>query len=133
MPMNKENDSKKRILIVDDTARSLNDANAAVKAMGYDTVAVSSAEEGLGILEKGGIDLVIVDNDMPKTSGLKMVEMMRQNKNHTPVIIVTSLLPELRESTAKRLKVSDYLNKNLHSERAKRVIAHTLGVHAESV
>lgn len=59
MPMNKENDSKKRILIVDDTARSLNDANAAVKAMGYDTVAASSAEEGLGILEKGGIDLVM--------------------------------------------------------------------------
>lgn len=43
----------------DVTIRSLNDANAAVKAMGYDTVAVSSAEEGLGILEKGGIDLVM--------------------------------------------------------------------------
>ena len=117
----------KKVLIVDDTLTTRDDTNAVIQGLGYDTVMASSAKEGLAFLNNNCVDLCIVDNEMVGMTGLQMVDRMRLNHDMTPVIIITSLLPDLSEGTAARLNVKDYLNKNLHSERARRVIVHALG------
>ena len=117
----------KRVLIVDDTIRALRDAESAVKSLGYETVTASSAAEGLNILRDGGIDLAIIDYGMPQTDGIQMVGKMRANKDETPVIICSALIPAMSRNIAAIFGVRDYIEKDLRSERAKEAIIRILG------
>ena len=119
----------KRVLIVNDTKNARLDAASAIRALGYETIMAASGEEGLAFLKNNSVDLCIIDNEMTGMTGLQMIDRLRTRNDNTPVIIITSILPEIPISTAERLNVSDYLNKNLHSDRARRVIVHTLGDH----
>ena len=117
----------KRVLIVDDTIRALRDAESAVKSLGYETVTARSAAEGLNILLDGGIDLAIIDYGMPQTDGIQMVGKMRANKDQTPVIICSTLIPEMSRNIAAIFGVRDYIEKDLRSERARKAIVRILG------
>ena len=117
----------KRVLIVDDTKATRHDAESVIRALGYETIMASSGKDGLAFLKNNRVDLCIVVNEMTGMTGLQMIDRLRTRNDNTPVIIITSVLPEIPRSTEERLNVSDYLNKNLHSDRARRVIVHTLG------
>ena len=117
----------KRVLIVDDTKATRHDAESVIRALGYETIMASSGKDGLAFLKNNRVDLCIVVNEMTGMTGLQMIDRLRTRNDNTPVIIITSVLPEIPKSTEERLNVSDYLNKNLHSDRARRVIVHTLG------
>ncbi|MBR0173186.1 MAG: response regulator [Lachnospiraceae bacterium] len=119
--------AKKTVLIVDDTALTRHDAVSAIRALGYQPVPARSAQAGLHILQTEHIDLAIINNEMALMTGLQMIDRMRALHDDTPVILITPMLPDMPDSTARRLNVSDYLNRDLHSDRAKRVIANALG------
>ena len=58
------------------------------------TVEVEVAEDGLVALErlqKGGIDIALVDLDMPRLDGFELIERIRwdEQMKHLPIMVVT--------------------------------------------
>lgn len=63
-----------KILVIDDEPTVRQVTTSMLRAMGYDASASSNAEEGLGLVRRGGIDLVIVDVALQGASGLEVCE-----------------------------------------------------------
>jgi len=79
---------------------------------GYDIEEAGDGLDTLDIVERGGIDLVVLDYDMPRLDGLGVLEELRaQVRTATiPVIMLTARNDETEEK-ALDLGAQDYLTK----------------------
>ena len=80
---------KERILIVDDSANTLEVLQRNLTAGGYQVFTASGVAEAIEILEGTALDLVVTDLKMPKVSGLDLVRHIRENFKDTEVIMIT--------------------------------------------
>jgi two-component system chemotaxis sensor kinase CheA len=67
---------------------------------GFDVTTAVDGVEALGLLERGGFDLVVTDIEMPRMDGIALCEAVRRHPRlaSLPVVVVTSLdRPEQRE------------------------------------
>ena len=81
-----------RILLVDDHPANLRLLTAILEPFGYDTLQATSGGTALALLEQGGIDLVLLDVEMPGLDGLGVLRILRAREQgaHVPVVIVTA-------------------------------------------
>jgi CheY-like chemotaxis protein len=84
---------RKQILVIDDDndVRGLV-ARTVVKA-GFRADTARDGEEGWLALCVTNYDLVITDHEMPKLSGLKLIERMREVSIEPPCILISANLP----------------------------------------
>lgn len=80
-----------RVLVVEDyePVRS-----AVVQALTEDGFAVDSAEDGrdgMWLAKTGEHDVIVLDIMLPYTSGLEILESLRSQQQHTPVLLLTAL------------------------------------------
>ena len=101
---------KRRILIVDDDPLirtlitvSLADLGEVVDAIG--------GYNALALLKNSKFDLVLLDWDMPKMSGLKVLKTIRRRGHEVPVIMVTGEADREHVVTAMQSGASDYVVK----------------------
>jgi two-component system, chemotaxis family, chemotaxis protein CheY len=82
----------KKILVVDDSATVRQQVGMALQQAGYTVVEAGDGVEGLQMLEKGGISMVICDVNMPRMSGLDMLEKLKSDQRHAslPVVMLTT-------------------------------------------
>jgi DNA-binding response OmpR family regulator len=82
-----------RVLVVDDDPdlRMLIDMHVA--RLGHEVITACNGEEALELLRKNGIDLLVVDNIMPKLTGVEVVAALRAlpRTSRLPVIMVSAL------------------------------------------
>ena len=70
--------AKKTILIIDDNSRNIFALSAVLKAKGYQTIAASSAQEGIKILlNDKSIQAVLMDIMMPDMDGYEAIAQIR--------------------------------------------------------
>ena len=70
--------AKKTILIIDDDSRNIFALSAVLKAKGYQTIAASSAQEGIKILlNDKSIQAVLMDIMMPDMDGYEAIAQIR--------------------------------------------------------
>jgi two-component system chemotaxis response regulator CheY len=84
--------SMKKILVVDDSSTVRQQVGMALQQAGYAVVEAGDGVEGLEMLEKGGISMVICDVNMPRMSGLDMLENLKRDPRHAaiPVVMLTT-------------------------------------------
>lgn len=91
-----------KLLVVDDDTAVLAVTRKMVERMGYDAVAVDSAEEAMKLIESDpeAFDAVITDETMPSMKGTALAESIGHLRPSLPVIIVSGFvnLPMARES-----------------------------------
>jgi two-component system chemotaxis response regulator CheY len=82
----------KKILVVDDSATVRQQVGLALQGAGYTVVEAGDGVEGLAALDKGGVAMVICDVNMPRMSGLDMLENLRRDARHAtiPVVMLTT-------------------------------------------
>lgn len=83
----------KRILVADDNRTNRNVLAAILEAAGHSVVMVTDGDEALEEMEKGGIDILLLDVNMPRLNGIDTCAMWRQiegGRNHLPIIGVTA-------------------------------------------
>jgi DNA-binding NtrC family response regulator len=102
------------VLIVDDEetfARIL--AEQLRDEYGFQTVVVSSGREAIEILQstRRGFDALLLDYMMPEVTGLNVLQWMYEQKNETPVILLTAAGSETVAVEAMKLGAYDYLRK----------------------
>jgi DNA-binding response OmpR family regulator len=100
------------ILIVDDSReiRILLDVDI-LPAMGFKTFAAADGREGLELAGRCQPDLILLDMNMPRMSGLEMLAALRAAQSMAPAILMTAYGSEHVAIEAFRLGVRDYLVK----------------------
>jgi two-component system, sensor histidine kinase RpfC len=83
----------KRVLVADDNRTNRNVLAAILESAGHEVLMVTDGDEALEALEKGGIDILLLDINMPRLNGLDACSMWRQiegGRQHLPIIGVTA-------------------------------------------
>lgn len=87
-----QNNSKYKILVVDDSKTTRILEKNIIESRGYNVRIATSALDAINIMQKNEFDLVITDNEMPEMTGLEFVEEIRKQEKFAklPVIVLTS-------------------------------------------
>ena len=113
------------ILIVDDEPLMRMSMMDALKASGYDVNAASAGNEGLEVLNKDNVDILITDLRMPGISGLEVLQVCKQRSPRTEVIMITAHGSVDTAVGAMKMGAYDYITKPFHMREIKaRVSAH---------
>ncbi|MCG3208566.1 MAG: Regulator of RpoS [Anaerolineae bacterium] len=111
------------ILVVDDSfefARTV--INYMLIPMGYRTLHAADGKKGLQMAIEYGPDLILLDMNMPRMSGLETLTALRDADCKVPVIFMTMHGSEIIAVNAFRLGVRDYLNKPFSAAELQKVI-----------
>jgi DNA-binding NtrC family response regulator len=102
-----------RVLIVDDEGRLRDMLMRSAAEMGFDPIPARSAEQALRLMDAdaGGIDVVLLDLNLPGKGGLELLEDVRRRWPDTEVIILTGFGNLEAAKRAIRLDAADFLTK----------------------
>jgi len=119
----------KKILIVDDAMTVRMYHRQLMESLGFE---VTEAENGIEALEKGmseTFDLFLVDVNMPKMDGYRLVEEMRQVDElvEIPVIMVSTEEEDIDKDKAYMAGANYYIVKPAKPEELKEYVSLLLG------
>lgn len=102
----------KSVLIVDDEQLLARTLSNVLREAGYRTVVAGSAEEAEShVFAEAPVDLIVMDNRLPRESGIQMVKRIRERALRSKVILMTAYeTPEVK-TEARRLEVDRYVKK----------------------
>lgn len=115
-----------RLLLVEDDVDLLRILKASFERAGYTVVTATRAKEGLAIVGRGGIDLVLADFQMPEMSGLELLRLVKEQNSSLPVIIMTAYGTISSAVEAMKQGAFDYVTKPFHIEELKIAIGRAL-------
>ena len=102
----------KSVLIVDDEKLLVRTLSNALKEAGYRITVAGSAEQAdKHVFSDPPFDLILLDNRLPKESGMEVVKRVRDRAVKSKVILMTAYETPDVKAEAKRLKVERYLKK----------------------
>jgi len=81
---------KKSVLIIDDDKVTLQVLEAVLRPSNVNIFKAVTADEGLEVLTKEKIDLVIVDHGLPDKNGIQVLKEIKQDYPRLPVILLTA-------------------------------------------
>lgn len=79
-----------QILVIDDEKNYLLILQTILEEQGYAVTALNDPEMAMGYLDESEVDVVITDMKMPGLSGQDILEHVRKNYPHIPVLIMTA-------------------------------------------
>jgi len=121
---------KKTILCVDDIKTNLFTIRSVIEDLAneyYDVVIALSASEGLEILLRQKIDIILLDVMMPEIDGFECAKMIKSNKKtkDIPIIFVTANKDDDTIEQCYKVGGDDYINKPFnHTELLSRIKFH---------
>ena len=102
---------KSTMLIVEDDKGLLPSLERSFTRRGYEVFGVSTVSEATKLLKQRGIDLVLLDIQLPDGSGLDVLTMTRNIDNETVVVMMTAF-PEVKTAVeAMKQGASDFVIK----------------------
>ncbi len=117
-----------KILIVDDSAETVQMLTAWLQGDGYDTVAVDNGQLALSVAAQESPDLILMDVNMPVMDGIEACRQLQANPatNTIPVILVSANNPTEARAEGLLAGASDYITKPINlpdlSDRAASII-----------
>jgi CheY-like chemotaxis protein len=116
-----------KILAIDDQKLVLIPLEIRLKELGYEIITETSASKGIELFDSFQPDLVIVDINMPETSGIEVVKYIREKrKSDIPIMVLSGNTDDDIISEAFDLGANDYMKKPLSLQevcaRTKRLI-----------
>ena len=102
----------KTILLVEDDPGVARLEQLRLERAGYDVATAATAEEGLSRVAGGGIDLIVLDQQLTAgTSGLEFFRQVKAAGHNVPAILVTGMQEEGLLVEALRAGVRDFVPK----------------------
>ena len=103
----------KSVLIVDDERLIARTLSSALAEVGFETRIASSAEAAEKVIAaaESDFDLILIDNRLPKGSGLGLVKKLRAGGMQAQVILMTAFDSPETKAEARRLGVQRYITK----------------------
>jgi DNA-binding response OmpR family regulator len=124
-----------RILLIEDDKRMAALIRRGLEEQGYATFVATDGEAGKEFALSQPYDLLIIDIILPKINGLDLCRLLRENKPHIPVIMLTALGTTDDKVEGFDAGADDYLVKpfdfrELHA-RIKALLKRGKGAHEE--
>lgn len=119
------NKKKHTLLLIDDKPANLISLKSMLENENREIITCLSASEGLQILLKEKISLILVDVQMPEMDGYEFVEIIKQHPNtsNIPTIFVTAISDEPKHiNKAYELGAIDFLFKPLVTEVTRKKV-----------
>jgi two-component system chemotaxis response regulator CheY len=91
-PLQPEAHMSKRILTIDDSKTIRDMLLFTLADAGFEVLQAVDGRDGLDVLEKEHVDLVITDINMPRMDGYEVIRQMRSRAAHksTPILVLTT-------------------------------------------
>jgi DNA-binding NtrC family response regulator len=100
------------VLIVDDEQLLVRTLSSVLKEAGYRIATAGSAEQAeRHVFGQPPFDLIVLDNRLPKETGIEVVKRIRERSVRSKVILMTAYETPDVKTEAKRLKVDRYMKK----------------------
>jgi DNA-binding response OmpR family regulator len=103
----------KRILVIDDEEDILDFVSRVLTDGGYKVFTAKNAEDGIEIMKKEEIDLLLLDIMLPEIDGWEVIKMMKADENmkKIPVAMLTARLDSHDKIIGLREGAVDYICK----------------------
>jgi two-component system OmpR family response regulator len=80
-----------RVLVIEDDREVAHFLQRGLKESGHTVELAHDGEAGLDMARLGPFDVLIVDRMLPRRDGLSLIQALRAEGNHTPVLILSAL------------------------------------------
>ena len=114
------------ILVVDDSPGVQQIVAGALAAGGFATLVAGSTAEGLDVLDRGGVDGLVVDYSMPGSDGVELVNEVRRRFGGLPVVMMSAVAARADQDRARAAGVDAYFDKSDFREGALVSTLHSL-------
>lgn len=120
--------SANKILVIEDDILMVKILEFVLRKEGYNITIAKDGIEGLEKIQTFNPDMIITDIILPFKSGLEVISFVKENHNHIPVIVVSSMGEEERTvMEAFNLGADDFVSKPFNPNelklRVKRLFA----------
>ena len=105
-----------RILVIEDEQTLCEQIVNDLKEAGYTVDKALDGEEGLYLATEFPFDLMVIDLGLPIIPGMEIIERLRQQENHCPVLILTARDHWQDKVSGLSAGADDYLTKPFHTE-----------------
>jgi two-component system OmpR family response regulator len=100
-----------RILVIEDDAVAATYLVKGLNECGHVVDHASDGERGLEIARSSEYDVIIVDRMLPRLDGLRVIEELRADDDHTPVLVLSALGEVDQRVEGLKAGGDDYLTK----------------------
>lgn len=100
-----------RILVVDDEKMILKATQAAFQRENMEATLAQSGREALDLIQRQEYDLILLDILMPDMDGFEVLRRIRNQHNHTPIILLSGKQEEHNKVLGLGLGADDYMTK----------------------
>ena len=104
-----------RVLIVDDEAAIRRLLEAILSRAGHDVITAPNAASALSALDRGNVDVILLDLGLPDRDGLEVIAAVRQ-RSTIPIIVLTARHETAEKISALDLGADDYVTKPFDSD-----------------
>ena len=118
-------DSKKTVLIVDDSTSLRQVVHLALLQAGYDVIEAADGKEGLACLDGRRVHLIISDVNMPNMDGIAFVRAVKQLPDYrfTPIIMLTTEAQEDKKIEGQMAGAKAWVVKPFQPEQMLRAVS----------
>ncbi len=120
------------ILIVDDNAELRTILGEILERLGHTVLSTDKAKDALSLIERGDVNLCLLDLKMPGVTGFELLKVIRRRRLPIPVIVVSA---HISQDAAKELTeigvqgmVAKPFKKERIAEEIQRVAKRNLGI-----
>ena len=93
----------------------------------YQILRAKNGQEAVDLVDKGGIDMVLMDVKMPVMDGLEATAKIREKYPDLPVVALTANAFESDRDQAMKAGCNDFLSKPVSSAKCLSVIENLIG------
>ncbi len=111
------------VLIVDDEPNIRRILAAMLKRDGYEVTTAADGEQGLAVLQRTPVHVVVTDLVMPRLGGMELLARVRAEFPDIPVIVITAHGTVDNAVAALKAGAFDYVTKPFEQEELRKVIA----------
>ncbi len=107
-----DDNSKKRVLVVDDEPDTLELVKLVLESGGFEAVLVNNGKDALAKINTEKLDLVLLDIMMPEMDGWDIFRKIKERNAHIPIAILTAKAQNIDKLLGLHvLKADDYITK----------------------
>lgn len=122
----KSGDTKKKILIVDDSSMMRGTLKSYINAKEYDISEAKDGEEAISKAKNEKPNLILLDIKMPKVNGIDALKKIKEMLPETVVVMETSVYEEETKKQCLDLGAKEYLKKPISKKQIEDVLKATL-------
>jgi two-component system chemotaxis response regulator CheY len=114
-----QQDMAKRILTIDDSKTIRDMLMLTLADAGFDVLQAVDGQDGLDVLDREQVDVVITDINMPKMDGYEVIRQMRSNSAHksTPILVLTTESEADKKNLARAAGATGWMVKPFDPDR----------------